>query len=62
MPPGFPHRTVGDAQTWLGRSHSATPLAVRDGGELTVSPPWDAPVPQGSVLYYVAGERIDAAR
>ena len=62
VPAGFPHRTVGDAQTWLGRSHSATLLAVRTGGELAVSPPWDAPVSQGATLYYVAAERIDARR
>ena len=62
VPAGFPHRTVGDAQTWLGRSHSATLLAVRTGGELAVSPPWDAPISQGATLYYVAAERIDARR
>ena len=62
VPAGFPHRTVGDAQTWLGRSHSATLLAVRTGGELAVSPPWDAPITQGATLYYVAAERIDARR
>ena len=62
VPAGFSHRTVGDAQTWFGRTHSATLLAVRSGGELTVSPPWDRPVEPGSTLYYVAGERIDAGR
>ena len=62
VPAGFPHRTVGDAQTWLGRTHSATLLAVRSGGELTVSPPWDRPVEPGATLYYVAAERIDARR
>jgi voltage-gated potassium channel len=61
VPSGFPHRTVGDAQTWLGRSHSATLLAVRAGGDLVVSPPWDRPVEQGSTLYYVAAQRIDAS-
>jgi voltage-gated potassium channel len=62
VPQGFPHRTVGDAQTWLGRTHSATLLAVRTGGELAVSPAWDRPLEQGSTLYYVAVERIDAQR
>jgi voltage-gated potassium channel len=60
VPAGFPHRTVGDAQTWLGRTHSATLLAVRAEGELTVSPQWDRPLEQGSTLYYVAAGRIDA--
>ena len=58
VPAGFPHRTVGDAQTWLGRTHSATLLAVRTGRELAVSPPWDQPVAAGATLYYVASERI----
>ena len=62
VPAGFPHRTVGDAQTWLGRTHAATLLAVRDRGDLTVSPPWDRPVEPGATLYYVAAERIDARR
>ena len=62
VPTGFPHRTVGDAQTWLGRTHAATLLAVRTHGDLTVSPPWDRPVEPGATLYYVAAERIDARR
>ena len=62
VPAGFPHRRVGDAQSWLGRTHAATLLAVRTDGALTVSPPWDSPIEQGATLYYVAGERIDARR
>ena len=62
VPTGFPHRTVGDAQTWLGRTHSATLLAVRADGALVVSPPWDRPVEPGATLYYVAADRIDASR
>ncbi len=62
VPAGFAHRTVGDAQTWLGRTFSATLLAVRTRGELTVSPAWKTPLAEGSTLYYVAGQRIDAAR
>ncbi len=58
VPAGFPHRSVGEAQTWLGRTHSATLLAVREAGELTVSPPWDRPVTRGATLYYVASKRI----
>jgi voltage-gated potassium channel len=60
VPDSFPHRNVGDCATWLGRSFGATLLAVRAGGELTVSPPWDRPVPAGATLYYVASSRIEA--
>ena len=62
VPDGFPHRTVGDAQTWLGRTFGATLLAVRTRGELTVSAPWDRAVEPGATLYYVAKERLDATR
>ncbi len=62
VPAGFPHPTFGDCQTWFGRTHGATVLAVRDARGLVVSPPWDRPVPEGTTLYYVAGERIDARR
>ena len=62
VPPGFPHATVGDCQTWFGRSFGATLLAVRGPEGLRVSPPWDLPVPVGSTLYYVATERIPASR
>ena len=61
VPAGFPHRTVGDAQTWLGRMHSATLLAVRTAAgsrQPAVGPPGRA----GATLYYVAPERIDARR
>ncbi|MDP9389921.1 MAG: ion channel [Actinomycetota bacterium] len=62
VPAGFPHPTFGDCQTWFGRTHGATVLAVRDARGLVVSPPWNRPVPEGTTLYYVAGERIDARR
>ncbi len=58
VPAGFPHTTVGECQTWFGRTHGATLLAVRTDGELTVSPSWDSPVRPGSTLYYVAAERV----
>jgi voltage-gated potassium channel len=61
VPRGFPHATVGDCQTWLGRTHSATLLAVRDPTGLTVSPPWDRAVGEGMTLYYVAPQRIEPA-
>ena len=62
VPAGFPHRTFGECQTWFGRTFGATVLALRsDGGALVVSPGWDSPVAEGATLYYVAGQRIDAA-
>ncbi|MGY1691890.1 ion channel [Geodermatophilus sp. SYSU D01105] len=62
VPAGFPHATFGDCQTWFGRTFGATLLALRADGRLVVSPGWDAPVPEGATLYYVAGGRIDPAR
>ena len=62
VPAGFEHGTVGACQTWFGQSFGATLLAVRTSDGLTVSPPWDHPVPVGTTLYYVARERIDARR
>jgi voltage-gated potassium channel len=62
IPPGFPHATFGDCQTWFGRTFGATVLALRTPEGLVVSPPWDRPVPEGCTLYYVAGRRIDADR
>jgi voltage-gated potassium channel len=62
VPEGFRHRTFGDCQTWFGRTFGATVLALRtDGGPLVVSPGWNTSVPEGTTLYYVAGQRIDAA-
>jgi voltage-gated potassium channel len=60
VPAGFPHPTFGDCQTHFGRTFGATVLAVRDDTGLMVAPPWDHPVPEGTTLYYVAGDRIDA--
>jgi voltage-gated potassium channel len=62
VPAGFGHSTFGECQTWFGRTHGATVLAVRDSDGLVVSPPWDRPVPEGTTLYYVAAERIDAGQ
>ena len=58
VPAAFPHRTVGDCATWLGRTHGATLLAVRGPDGLRVSPPWDAPLAPDATLYYVAAQRI----
>jgi voltage-gated potassium channel len=59
VPRGFPHATFGDCQTHLGRAFAATVVAVRNGDALVVSPPWDQSLDEGTVLYYLAGERID---
>ncbi len=53
--------TYGAWQRALGEAHGATLLALRPPGHLddvTVSPPWDSPVPAGSVLYYVGPRRL----
>jgi voltage-gated potassium channel len=62
VPPDFPHATFGDCQTHFGRAFGATVLAVRGVEGLVVSPPWETPVPAGTTLYYVAGQRIEAER
>jgi voltage-gated potassium channel len=62
VPAGFPHATFGDCQTWFGRTFGATVLALRMEGRLVVSPGWDAPVAEGTTLYYVAGRRIEPGR
>ncbi|MGY1590803.1 ion channel [Geodermatophilus sp. SYSU D00708] len=62
VPAGYPHATFGAAQSHFGRTFGATVLAVRQDSGLLVSPHWDQPVAAGATLYYVARERIDAAR
>ena len=62
VPQGFPHATFGDCQVHFGRTLAATLVAVRTGEELLVSPPWDQQLDEGTVLYYLAGERIDPSR
>ena len=59
VPAGFPHTTYGDCQTYFGRTHGATALALRGPDGLVVSPPWTTPVEPGTTLYYVARERIE---
>ena len=63
VPAGFAHATFGDCQTWFGRTHGATVLAVRDSDGLVVSPPWDRPVPAGddAVLRGRRADRREAA-
>jgi voltage-gated potassium channel len=58
VPPGFPYPTFGDCQTHFGRAFRATVLAMRGPDGPLLNPPWDAPVPVGATLYYVAGARI----
>lgn len=59
LPRSFP--AFGEVQTDLGTRFSAIALAVRRDGELLVSPSWHEPVPAGSVVYYVARDRLDPA-
>jgi voltage-gated potassium channel len=60
LPAGHGFAAFGDCQTHLGRRFGATVLAVRAGGALTVSPPWDTPLPEGTTIYYVGRARIAA--
>ena len=62
VPRGFPHGTFGECQMRLGRAFAATVVAMRKGDTLVVSPPWDRPIDEGTVLYYLADERIDPSR
>ncbi len=62
VPRAFPFATFGDCQVHVGRAFAATLVAVRKGDALVVSPPWDHRLEEGAVLYYLAGERIDASR
>ncbi len=59
LPAEFPHTTFGQCQTHFGRTFGATVLAVRDPDGLSISPPWDRSLEPGTVVYYVASERID---
>ena len=52
----------GRCQTYFGERFSATLLAVRQDGQLVVSPDWNSPVHAGALLYYVALARVDPAR
>jgi voltage-gated potassium channel len=60
LPAGHGFAGFGDCQMHLGRTFGATVLALRGADGLTVSPPWDTPVPEGTTLYYVARTRIEA--
>lgn len=62
VPAAFPHPTFGDCQVHLGRAFAATLVALRTGDDLLVSPAWDEQLTEGTVLYYLATDRIDPAR
>lgn len=47
----------GRVQVAMGRSLGATVLAVQHDG-MVLSPGWEAPLPTGSVLYYVGARRL----
>jgi len=58
LPESLGKTDFGRCQVALGRRHDATVLAMDSGAELLVSPPWGTPVPPGTVLYYVARQRL----
>lgn len=62
LPEALSGQEFGTCQQRFGRDFGATVIAVRQNGAVTVSPPWDAPLQTGAVLYYLSTERIEAAR
>lgn len=62
LPRPLAGQDFGACQQRFGRDFGATVIAVRQDGAMTVSPRWDAPLREGAVLYYLAGERIDESR
>ncbi len=58
LPDSFGELTFGEFQMRLGRKHAALALAARTADALHVSPRWDTPLEPGTVLYYVAQERL----
>ncbi|MDT0378905.1 ion channel [Streptomyces sp. DSM 42041] len=62
LPEALGGQQFGACQQRFGRDFGATVIAVRQDGSMKVSPPWDAPLRAGAVLYYLAGERIDESR
>ncbi|MDN5856148.1 MAG: hypothetical protein L0K86_25550 [Actinomycetia bacterium] len=61
LPASLGRITVGDLQTRFGRRFGATLIAVRSGGQVVVSPPWDSEIDVGSTVYYLGRERIETA-
>ena len=47
----------GDVQAAMGRSFTTTVLAVQHDG-VVLSPGWEEPLPEGSVLYYMGERRL----
>ena len=62
LPRSLAGQDFGTCQQRFGRGFGATVIAVRQDGAMAVSPRWDAPLREGAVLYYVAGERIEESR
>lgn len=59
LPKSLSGNTFGECQMHFGRQYGATVIALRAGGRVLVSPPWDTAVESGSTLYYLAEHRID---
>lgn len=61
LPDALAGHTFGELQMRLGRRFSATLIAVRSAGRVTVSPGWDTEVGSGATVYYLARQRIEAS-
>lgn len=58
IPEDAPEATYGDWHAALGRAHSSTLLAVRNGNAMQVGTDWNASVGPGARLYYLATRRL----
>ncbi|WP_340559823.1 ion channel [Streptomyces sp. GSL17-111] len=59
LPPALEGKSFGACQAHFGERFDATVIAVRQDGRTAVSPPWNAPLRAGALLYYLADRRID---
>lgn len=62
LPQSLSGLTFGECQTLFGQRHGATVIAVRADSGLLVSPPWETPLATDATVYYLAGQRVDAAK
>jgi voltage-gated potassium channel len=57
LPQALAGATFGQVQETMGRNFTTTVLAVQYEGAV-INPGWDAPLPEGAVLYYVGERRL----
>jgi Trk K+ transport system NAD-binding subunit len=57
LPENLAERSFGEVQEAMGRIFTTTVLAVQHEGAV-INPGWEAPLPAGSILYYIGGRRL----